>query len=205
MTRTLRRRIFWQEQPSSVAQEQPARIARLLLLFLFPVPCFLFPVVSSAGVAPEYELKAAVVSKFPAFTEWPPEALDGRATIDFCVARPNPFGPALARFVAGESAYGRALRVREVDGPAAIDGCRVLFVPAHAGAAGQALLDAARAHPILTVGESPAFLDEGGHISLRLVDGRVRFDIAADTAGRVGIRFSSQLLRLALDVRGGRP
>ena len=38
--------------------------------------------------------------------------------------------------------------------------------------------------------------------NLRLVDGRVRFDVNVGAAERVGVRFSSQLLRLAVNVRG---
>jgi hypothetical protein len=63
-------------------------------------------------------------------------------------------------------------------------------------------LVSAQQTPVLTIGESTTFLDEGGLINLRLVDGRVRFDVNVDAANRVGVRFSSQLLRLALSVRG---
>jgi hypothetical protein len=41
-------------------------------------------------------------------------------------------------------------------------------------------------------------------IALRVVNGRVRFDVNVDNARRAGLRISSQLLNLALTVRGGR-
>ena len=59
--------------------------------------------------------------------------------------------------------------------------------------------------PILTIGETGRFLDDGGIIKLRIVERRVRFDVNAAAADRVGMRISSQLLRLALEVRMGLP
>ena len=43
----------------------------------------------------------------------------------------------------------------------------------------------------------------GGMVALRVVGGRLRFDIDAAAARKAGLRISSQLLRLALSVRGG--
>jgi hypothetical protein len=57
--------------------------------------------------------------------------------------------------------------------------------------------------PILTVGDDSRFLDEGGDIQLKIVAGRVRFEVNAAAASRVGLKISSQLLQLALAVRGG--
>lgn len=182
-----------------------ALLHRLLHGFLSLVVLSAIPALpSSAQPTPEYELKAAFLSKFPEFTEWPKEAIDSRPTIDLCVAAPNPFGAVLEKLAAGEALEGRRYRVREVDAPAELEGCRVLFVPATAGRRGKRLLDAARQQPVLTVGETDGFLDEGGLVCLQLVEGRVRFDIDTGAARRVGIRFSSQLLRLARVVRGER-
>lgn len=163
----------------------------------------------SAGAAqevrPEYQLKAAFVARFPEFTEWPETALDSRAALDICVARPSPFGGALTGILGGELLRGRRLQVREVTDTGEAASCLVLFIPAAASADRKSLLLAAAKAPVLTIGETPTFLDEGGIVNLRLIGGRVRFDINVGAAARVGLRFSSQLLRLALDVRGGPP
>jgi len=151
----------------------------------------------------EYALKAAFVSKFPHFAEWPDSALANRNTIDVCVAKPNPFGDALSELVAGEQLGERALNLRYIDGADALPGCHVLFVPARPAVNRKALLARAAALPILTVGDYGAFLDEGGIVKLQMIDGRVRFEVDVATAGRVGLRLSSQLLQLALNVRGG--
>lgn len=158
----------------------------------------------SAQPSLESKLKAAIVSKFPQFVEWPATALAGRDTATLCVAAPDPFGGDLQQLVEGETVGGRAIEVRTIDRDQDIDSCHLLFVPA-GSAERRALLQRASTRPILTVGDDQRFLDEGGIVRLRLVDGRVRFDVNAAAAQRVGLRISSQLLQLAVTVRGGQP
>jgi hypothetical protein len=154
-------------------------------------------------IDPEYYLKAAVVSKFPEFVEWPATVLDNRSTIELCVARPNPFGQSLSELVSGESLRGRAMVAREVGGGSELNTCHLLFVPRGSDIDTRVLLARADQLHLLTVGESPRFLDEGGVINLLLVEGRIRFEVDMTAANRTGVRLSSQLLRLATRVRGG--
>ena len=67
------------------------------------------------------------------------------------------------------------------------------------------LLTRVRTAPVLTVGDDTDFLEQGGIINLRTVDGRVRFEINLAQARHVGLSIDSQLLRLAQRVVGGRP
>src|SRR4029077_21064360 len=122
--------------------------------------------------------------------------------IDLCVAGPNPFGSALAELVGGVTVRGRQLVTRDLDDPRAMETCQLLFIPALSATVRKELLVRASTLPVLTVGDYPGFLDEGGIVNLRLVEGRVRFEINLDAANRTGVRLSSQLLRLALHVRG---
>jgi hypothetical protein len=154
--------------------------------------------------APEYEVKAAFLTKFPQFVEWPPAAWDGRSTLDVCVLRPHPFGDALGRLGDGETVFGRPLRIRQVARAHPLASCHVLFVPSSSEAATRDVLRAVAGHPVLTVGDRPGFLEAGGIINLGVVDGKVRFEINAQVAADAGLRLSSQLLRLAQHVRGAR-
>jgi hypothetical protein len=157
------------------------------------------PLAAQTDPASEDRLKAAFVYRFPQFVEWPAGALDGRETLDICVVGPNPFGSTLDELVAGESLNGRRLAVRHLTVAQPIDGCRVLYV---AGENRRPLLSRVADQPILTVGDSSTFLDDGGIIRLTLVDRRVRFEVNALAAERARLRLSSQLLRLATLVRG---
>lgn len=178
---------------------------------LRPPACLLGVVMSLAlgifpaaqGGRPEYELKAAVVSKFPEFTEWPDAALTSRRTIDLCIVRPNPFGQTLADLLSGETLRGHAFVVRDLSDTNNLESCHVLFVSMRSAIDRRDLLERAKALPILTIGESSDFLEDGGIVNLRVVDGRVRFDVNLEAANRAGVRLSSQLLRLAQKIRGG--
>jgi len=180
--------------------KRPTRI----LWSLVPVALLVCTVGLRAEVVPERRLKAAIVSKFPQFVEWPDAAVEGRKTIDVCVAAPDPFGTDLQDLVSGEELNGRTLALRRVDAPSQVSDCHVLFLPARSGAR-RTLLAAATHLPVLTVSDDPGFLDAGGIVALRVVDGRVRFEVDDGAARRVGLRISSQLLRLALSVRGDTP
>jgi hypothetical protein len=151
--------------------------------------------------AGEYRLKAAFVARFPEFVEWPPPAWQGRTTLDVCVLTPNPFGKDLPDIVEGQAVRGRTVVVHELQPGASLDICHVLFVTKES--AGRArMLQRAATMPILTIGDEPGFLDDGGIIQLRTIDNRVRFEINPSAADRVGLRLSAQLLRLAVHVRG---
>jgi hypothetical protein len=151
----------------------------------------------------ERKLKAAFVSKFPQFVEWPQTAATAPGHIEVCVALPDPFGPDLDALVSGQSFGGRQLVARRVGSESDLNGCGVLYLGVRPGRRAHPLLRRAAALPILTVGDDPEFLDDGGIVRLRVLDGRVRFDINAAAARKVGLRISSQLLQLAASVRGG--
>jgi hypothetical protein len=169
---------------------------------LFVVTCVASQVLVGQQPPSEYDLKAAFVSKFPQFVEWPGSALDGHTTFSYCVARPNPFGRALDNLLSGEMLQGRRPSTREVGSADEIGACQVLFVSDRAAARQTALLAAASGLPILTVGESDDFLEAGGIINLRVVGGRIRFEVDAAAAARARLRLSAQLLQLAIAVRG---
>ncbi len=161
--------------------------------------------VSQTARSDEDRVKAAVVSKITQFVDWPSAALAGRKSIDVCVAEPDRFGSDLAELAAGERVKERDLSVRIVRTRRDLENCQLLFVPGRDRGGRHPLLESAKSLPILTVGDYPTFMDDGGIVQLRMVDGRVRFDINLVAARQAGIQVSSQLLRLAVTVRGAGP
>jgi hypothetical protein len=147
---------------------------------------------SAQDAALEYRVKAAYLFNFTKFVEWPGAAVQ-RTAFTICAAGRNPFGPVLASTVLGETAAGLPLVARVV-GPADVSSCHVLFVPR--GVAAADYLRAVGASPVLTVGESPDFLAQGGAINFVLESGRVRFAINQAAAERAQLRISSRLLQL---------
>jgi hypothetical protein len=143
-------------------------------------------------VALDYRVKAAYIYNFVHYIEYPPDALGG-APINICVAGRNPFGTLLNDLVQGEDVGGRMLVVRVILEPE--PGCHVIFIPR--GAAMTAYMQGVGMSPVLTIGETPEFMEAGGIITF-VLDGRnVRFEINQEAAMRARLQISSRLLRLA--------
>lgn len=143
------------------------------------------------NVPTEYEVKAAFLYHFTKFVDWPATAPPG--AIRICVAGTNPFGPTLDDTLRGEELNGRPMVTIVIQQPD--PGCHVLFVPR--GVPSADYLRATASKPTLTVGESPAFLKQGGIVNFVIEENRVRFEINPDAATRVNLRISARLLQLA--------
>ena len=153
----------------------------------------------------ELAIKAAYLAKFGQFVQWPPDPQPGRSTFDLCLTPHQPFGRSVEQLAQDSRMQNLAVVVRDVTGPAMLDGCRVLYV-GRPTPTNDRLLARARELPILTVGEDPGFLSRGGIVHLRVIEAggaaNVRFDINVANARRVGLRLIAQLLRLAVSIQG---
>src|SRR5690606_32477836 len=108
------------------------------------------------SVSEEYRVKAAFLYNFLKYVQWPADAATGPLVI--CVAGRNPFGTVLEDLVRGEVVDERRVEARVILEPE--PGCHLLFVPD--GAAIPVYLRAASGQPVFTVGESRAFMNQGG-------------------------------------------
>jgi hypothetical protein len=148
----------------------------------------------------EDDIKAAYLYNFTKFVEWPPLAFQ-RTTdpLIICLAADPAFARAVDRIIAGEAIAGRPLRVVLADTDN-LPRCQVLFVGRSMQERVPRLLAAAEKAPILTVSDSPRFLQDGGMIVFVIEGTRVRFDINLRLAEAAGLRVSSKLLRVAREV-----
>jgi hypothetical protein len=91
---------------------------------------------------------------------------------------------------------GRPLMVRHITSTEGVRRCQMIYIAA-SETQSNVLLTAAANAPILTVGETEDFINEGGMIRFTKTAGRIRFQINPDAADRVSLKVSSRLLRLA--------
>lgn len=139
----------------------------------------------------EYRVKAAFLYNFVKYVEWPEPR---SSPIKICVAGQNPFGTVLEDVVRDERVRGTPLVTDTILEP--LPGCDVIFMPRTSRV--PAYLTAAAGMPILTVGETPDFIERGGIIRFYLDSGNnVRFEINRAAAERANLRISSRLLQLA--------
>jgi hypothetical protein len=107
--------------------------------------------------------------------------------------------------VANENIGGRALDVRRVLRVEDESNCAILFIDTTQRDHEEELLQAVADKPTLTVSELPDFLARGGMIQFQLVEKRVRFSVNLDSVNRVHLTMSSELLKVAMTVKGRTP
>jgi len=156
----------------------------------------------AAEAVEEYRLKAAFVSKFAGFVEWPAETWKGAsAPILICVLGENPFGSALDQAISGKTIQDRKLAVRYVTSARQTGGCQIVFVSASERKRFRSILKDLPATGVLTVSDADSFTEEGGIIDLPLEDDKIGIVINLDAAERARLHISSKLLGLARIVR----
>ena len=151
----------------------------------------------------ENDIKAAFLYNFTKFIEWPGPASRTAEPFRLCVLADAGFTTAVDRIIAGESVEGRPLARMEPQSPDDARQCAILYVGRGHTERGAPLVTAVRELPVLTVGDSPRFVEQGGTIEFVLENNRVRFDVSPGAAQRSGLLVSSKLLRVARQVVEG--
>lgn len=159
---------------------------------------------AQAATALDRSAKAAYLYKFPSYVEWPAAAMPQPDTpLVIGVLGADDILEELQKLAADRTLHNRPLDVRRVKFGDSLAGLHMLFVGRAESARLGELMRAAQPYPILTVSEVTGALRHGVAINLVVVGGRVRFDVALDTAEKNGLKLSSRLLALAHSVRGG--
>lgn len=168
-----------------------------------------FFAVSSAHAQPapsvEYQVKASLIFNFLHFVDWPDTASGGEE-LTVCLFGRDRYGKAL-RILEGEVVNGKRLKIRESEewSPSFSDMCSVIvFTELIEGR--RVPLDVALAalanKPVLTIGEAPNFLEQGGMINFATDENTVQFEINVRKARQCQLTLSTKLLRLAKRVIG---
>lgn len=159
------------------------------------------PVPAQTPAVAEYRAKANYLANFPSFVEWPAEAWPpGNAPFLVCVFGEFSFGTSLAEITRGTTVRERRLEIRWVRKAQELVACQILFVSHSEQKRYNQVLDAVRGKTVLTVGETPEFLDDGGILSFSGQQGTIQFDVNLAAANKVHLKISSRLLALARHV-----
>lgn len=172
---------------------------------LFALGCLAILVTSSLADEPavsEDELKAAYLYNFTRFIEWPKDSFKSENDrIEVAIYENESFARVLSTLLKDKKAHGRSFKVKNISSVSEAKTAHVLFIPKEKSRQAAELLEALQATPVLTVGESPQFLQQGGVINLRFQDNQLRFEINAGAAEKAKLQVSSQLMRLGTNVK----
>jgi hypothetical protein len=176
---------------------------------------------ADAAPSREYSLKAAFLHSFMMFVDggrfhWessPKRPTDPNERIQIGIVGQSPFGDAFKplrnrtvrdRFVVIKQFKGLS-ELTDEDGRIpkehpqieAIRQCHMLFICASEKPYIKPILSPIRTLGILTVADTPGFLEAGGMINFVIEDKKVRFEINTAAAARAHLQIRAKLLRLA--------
>src|ERR1700761_216062 len=149
------------------------------------------------------DVEAVYLFDFGKFVHWPSGSDQG--PMDMCVAGSPSFSTGLERVIANENIGTRKLHVRRVSRADEENDCAILFIDATQRDHAEELLQAVADKPTLTVSDLPDFLSRGGMIQFQIVEKRVRFSINLDAVNHGHLTMSSELLKVAMSVKGRTP
>lgn len=157
---------------------------------------------AQAPAASEFQVKAAYLYNFGRFVSWPDqnpsEATEG---FEICVLGTDPFGPTLDTTLASAVIGGKAVTAKRITKPQDFDNCRILFISSSEERRLKEILTTLNNASVLTVSDIPRFSERGGMIGFVLDGNRIRFDVNLSTAQNARLMLSSELLKVATNVR----
>ena len=152
----------------------------------------------------ENRARANFLAKVPGFIEWPEEALPpGPAPFVICVIGDLSLGIPLSESVRGITFHEKRAEIRGVRLEQEFHSCHILFVSRFERKRYDQVLGSVRGLNVLTIGETPEFLDAGGMVYFVSDQGTLQFEVNLDEANKAHLKISSRLLALARRVVRG--
>ena len=154
----------------------------------------------------EYTMKAVFLEHFTRFIEWPETSGLADATTPFYVAviGENPFGSILDQIYAEQKIKNKEVRILYVSTPAEIPHCHILFISNSHKELLPEILSRTKKKPILTVGDTKGFAEDGVLINFYLAENKIKFEINEKAVHDSGLVMSYRLLSLARIVYQGK-
>lgn len=162
------------------------------LLIMLPLQPFAAPPTA------EYKLKAALIYKLSKFVEWPEPARAGSLrNFGVCLLGEDTFGAALD-VLEEQKALGVPIRIQRFTQSNSIDsGCQMVFISKSKHTFLRSILQKLQNQPILTLGDTAGFAEQGGIIEFTRGEKRIGFKINLVSAKQSGLKIAAPLLELA--------
>ena len=145
----------------------------------------------------EQSVKAAFLTKFPRYVEWPGGVRTGPRPIDLCIVGNDPFGALVDQAARSDPS---PIAVRRLERAEQARNCAIAFLAGTRQQSTAQMVAALNGVPVLTITDSRLGTAQGMiHFAVR--QGKVGFHINNALAARSRLLISSRLLQLALSVR----
>ncbi len=151
----------------------------------------------------EYTLKASFILKFLNFIEWP-ERIDSNNfdlnnNYTFCIIGENPFKNILD-LAKEEGLMKRKINLKRKVLISELNQCRILFInSSEANRIGE-IVSQVKKYPLLSISDTKGFGEKGVGINFVGVGNKIRFEINRLAIEASGLKISSELLNLAINL-----
>jgi hypothetical protein len=144
-----------------------------------------------------YKVEAAFLRNFARYVTWPADAFPGPGSPwRIGILGKDPFGDVLEKTFRGRTEQGRPFEIFRADTLEGLPECNIVFVAYHEAALRRAALARFRGRPVLTVGDAPEFLHEGGIIRFEVAD-RLKMSINLDRARSASLTIQTKMLEVS--------
>lgn len=144
----------------------------------------------------EYQVKAAFIYNFIAFTQWPEST---EPAINLCLYGEDYFGQEIDK-LQNKSVGTRSIKVVRIRNSDQLPKCQVIFFSKSVNNTMADIISNLESNPILILADSPNAISQGVTINMSLVNEKIVFEINLGIARKAGLDISSKLLQLAVKV-----
>jgi YfiR/HmsC-like len=146
------------------------------------------------------KVEAAFLRNFARYVTWPADAFSGeRSPWNICILGGDPFGDVLEKTFRGRTEQGRSFAIIRADALDELPACQIVFIAHQDAAERRAALNELKRRPVLTVGDAPGFLREGGILRFQVSD-HVEMSINLDQARSVSLTIQTKMLEVSREI-----
>ncbi len=156
-----------------------------------------------SGQVRESLVKAGYIEKFTHFVQWPGtgEADDHTSEFIIAVIGQNSFGSDLNDIFSQVKVKDSIVKISYISSVDEIGNCMILFISSSERNNLDSILEYTTGKPILTIGDTRDFGNEGVIINLVAEDNYIKYEVNKDTLGKSGLIINSMLLNYAIIIR----
>ena len=162
---------------------------RPLLLVAFSL---LFRLASADGNQ-EYAVRAGLTANLARFSTWPSA---NNEYLTLCLVG-NPILEETFTNLEGKSIGDKVMQVRYLSRFNNLNECQILYISELDKNKVLLLLNEIKSLPILTIGEDPYFVKNGGMVSIQVTNGKVNITVNLNVIRRSNLDISARVLKLA--------
>ncbi len=175
-------------------------VRRLVFIFAALFLLIQFSTLPVHAATEEDQVKAVFLYNLVNFVNWPDNALTDCNSFIITVVGQKRFADLVGEAVKDEFKANLKLEVQymeDLDEAQYNTCCGMIFIDQKYQESWQKHKDSFVDKPILIVGESPNFIEQGGMVNLLKKGNRIQIEIGMQQSKSVGISYSAKLLRLA--------